>query len=191
MRSHVHALSPSVRVGGVAGKTALRTPDTGRTGQLPHSWNAELALQSASFGTVHLTKQTLEAAFQLFQRLDTDGSGGLDAKDMEPLGSCLCPSDTLRSTRRRKALEAIVAELRLAEADTDGNSTVDFIEFMEAFKRRTLQMPLTHAAASGEATFGQQLSSIHTGLNRTVMTLITQMAELLESGTPGMPVGSP
>merc|ERR1711966_556197 len=119
-----------------AGKTALRTPDTDRTGQLPHIWNAELALQAARFGTVHLTKQTLENAFQLFQRLDTDGSGGLDAADMEPLGSYLCPSDTVRSTRRRKALEAIVAELRLAEADTDGNSTVDFIEFMEAFKRR-------------------------------------------------------
>ena len=82
-------------------------------------------------------------------------------------------------------------ELRLHEADKDGNSTVDFIEFMEAFRRRTLQMPLTGAAARGEATFGQQLSSIQTELNRTVMLLITQMAELLESGPPGMPVGSP
>jgi len=140
---------------------------------------------------VHLSKPTLEAAFQVFQRLDTDGSGGLDVKDMEPLEQYLCPSDTLRSTRRRKAIEAIVAELRLHEADKDGNSTVDFIEFMEAFRRRTLQMPLTGAAARGEATIGQQLSSIQTELNRTVMLLITQMAELLESGPPGMPVGSP
>jgi hypothetical protein len=172
---------------------ALRTPNTGRMTQLPSVWNLELARAAASFGTVSLSKQALEAAFQLFKRLDTDGSGGLDEQDLLPLEQCLCFSDTQRRTRRKLALEAIVVELRLHEADNDGNNTVDFVEFMDAFRSRALQerMQLTGAAVSGHATFAQLMGDVQTELNRRVILLVSQMAELLESGDPELPVTSP
>ena len=134
---------------------------------------------AASFGTVGLTQTTLEATFELFKRLDTDGSGGLNGADIEALDKCLCPADVQRVTRRKHALEVIVAELRLHEADTDGNASVDFVEFMAAFKRRALQEPLT-STKRAEASFERYLGELQAELNRRVLLLVQQFAEVLQ-----------
>ena len=64
-------------------------------------------------------------------------------------------------------------------ADTDGNASVDFVEFMAAFKRRALQEPLTSSKRT-EASFERYLGELQAELNRRVLLLVQQFAEVLQ-----------
>eukprot|EP00937_MAST-01D_sp_MAST-1D-sp2_P008259 g8259.t1 len=140
-------------------------------------WTEEHEESAATFGPIKLHPAALQGLLELFNRLDNDHSGGLDASDFAQLATALCPADQQRITRRNQALRDIVAELKLGEADTDGDGTVDFSEFVEAFKTRALHEKIVGPAA--EATFIDYYKGLETELNKRVVLMVSQMAQRL------------
>ena len=159
-----------------------RTP-SGRGPAWLAQWTDQDTARVSAFGCVRLGEDGLRRMFELFNRLDTDGSGGLDESDFSTLESAICPGDAVRVTRRNMALKSIVDELKLSEADTDGDGTVDFGEFVEAFKRRALQEKLAGPAV--EMTFLEYLRGLEEALNARVLAMVTQMAEHLAAAGTG------
>ena len=128
---------------------------------------------------IQLDEQAQQRVQALFQRLDTDNSGALSPSDFEPLENALCPADAARITRKNVVMRKIIDELKLSEADANGDGLVDFEEFVTAFKAYAMRQQTEVNTAGRKLTFEQYFQGLTVDLNKRVIDIVGQMATAL------------
>ena len=130
-----------------------------------------------NFSGCELDDESIRRLYELFCRLDTDHSGGLSAEDLDIAKSAICASDATRQTRKQAAMMAIIDDLKLGEADEDGDGQVDFGEFCTAFKKKVLTQRFSYPAIT--VSHEEMMFNINVELNRMTKQIVSQMADYL------------
>ena len=75
--------------------------------------------------------------------------------------------------------DKIIDELKLSEADANGDGLVDFEEFVTAFKAYAMRQQTEVNTAGRKLTFEQYFQGLTIDLNKRVIDIVGQMATAL------------
>ena len=170
-----HSPLAAVQFGGRGGSAAAATREQYTSFVLG---DAPKQARCSSLVTVSLSAAAATKVLELFRRLDTSGSGSLDAHDFEVQEAALCAADQQRIAASHAMRRQLATELGLEPALRSGAGTVDFESFIAAFKRKVLD-EMVELPAAATLSFGQYFEQLGVAVNTRVETLVAQMASVL------------
>ena len=176
------SLSP---VGSPTGPHAHAPPSPGGGGGARREQYTALVLGDAakqarctSVTTIGLSSTAANSVLELFRRLDSSGTGALDAGDFQlTQAGALCEADRQRIAASNAMRQQIAAEFGLADTLRAG-AAVDFEMFIGAFKLRVLNEKQT-LPRGVPISVGQYLEQLTAIIDQRVQQLVLQMVQAI------------
>jgi len=123
------------------------------------------------FGWIRVSPLTYETLFECFCMLDTDGSGGLDSGDMNSI------APVFNNSRRNTVIKQVLQELERLAADTNGDGSVDFDEFLHGIAKKGLETIVQSEPST--MSFGEYFLGLENELNTHMRAIIAKITAAL------------